>query len=62
MLLKDVFFVCGSVILNPDDNNLISINEEQTHIKSCWDNFIFLKKRKRNLSKQDKINHKKVNC
>ena len=62
MLLKDVFFVYGSVILNPDDNNLISINEEQTHIKSCWDKFIFLKKRKRNLSKQDKINHKKVNC
>ena len=59
MLLKDVFFVYGSVILNPDDNNLISINEEQTHIKSCWDNFIFLKKSK---SKQDKINHKKVNC
>ena len=49
MLLKDVFFVYGCVILNPDDNNLISINEEQTHIKSCWDNFIFLKKKKKKL-------------
>ena len=53
------FFVYGSVILNPDNNNLISINGEQTRIKSSWDNFIFLKKRKRNLRKQDKINQKR---
>ena len=59
MLLRDVFFVYGSVILNPDNNNLISINGEQTRIKSSWDNFIFLKKRKRNLRKQDKINQKR---
>ena len=32
MLLKDVFFVYGSVILNPDNNNLISINWGAKHV------------------------------
>ena len=33
MLLKDVFFVYDSVMLNPDNTNLISINAEQNTYK-----------------------------
>ena len=48
MLRKDVFFVYGSVNLNPDNNNLISINGEQnTYKKLLGQLYIFEKKKKK---------------
>ena len=62
MLLKDVFFVYGSVILNPDNNNLISINGEQNTYKKLLGQLYILEKKKEKLEKTRQNKPKKVNC
>ena len=59
MLRKDVFFVYGSVKLNPDNNNLISINGEQNTYKKLLGQLYIFEKKKKILRKQDKINQKR---
>ena len=59
MLRKDVFFVYGSVNLNPDNNNLISINGEQNTYKKLLGQLYIFEKKKKILRKQDKINQKR---
>ena len=62
MLLKDVFFVYGSVNLNPDNNNLISINGEQNTYKKLLGQLYIFEKKKKNLEKTRQNKPKKVNC
>ena len=59
MLRKDVFFVYGSVNLNPDNNNLISINGEQNTYKKLLGQLYIFEKKKKILRKQDKMNQKR---
>ena len=62
MLRKDVFFVYGSVILNTDNNNLISINGEQNTYKKFLGQLYIFEKKKKKLEKTRQNKPKKVNC
>ena len=56
------FFVYGSVILNPDNNNLISINGEQNTSQKLLGQRCIFEKKKKKLEKTRQNKPKKANC
>ena len=56
------FLVYGSVILNRDNNNMISINGEQNTYKKLLGQLYIFEKKKKKLEKTRQNKPKKVNC